>query len=180
VDGLDVVQKNMKALKHLPSIASGLMALAWLFWFFGFSLTSFDLRPWLVAFLSVSWLAAFATGCAVSHRTPVRLRGITSGIITVAVGVLLFLAVGWPSAETLTSSLREMRGFQSDLGTTYFYHDFSGMGAGRLFGFYAETLKTALCVSAVSLVVALILVPILGIPYLLASIRKEEAQQAAP
>lgn len=170
----------MRALKHLPSIAFGLMAFTCLCWFFGFSITSFDLRPWLVAFLCASWLAAFTLGCIASRRTPSKFSGITTGIITVAVGVLLFLAVGWPSAETVTSMLREIRGFQSDMGTTYFYHDFSGMGTGRLFGFYAETLKNALGVSAVSLFVALILCPILGIPFLLASTRKEEAQQAAP
>jgi len=169
----------MRALKHLPSIAFGLMAFAWLFWFFGFSITSFDLRPWLIAFLCVSWLAAFALGCAASHRAPSRFRGIITGIITVSVGVLLFLALGWPSAEATTSMLREMRGFQSDLGTTYFYHDFSGMGTGRLFSFYTETLKTALGASAGSLFLALILCPIFGIPFLLATPRKEEAQQAA-
>lgn len=169
----------MRALKQLPSIAFGLMAFACLFWFFGFSITSFDLRPWLIAFLCVSWIAAFALGCAASHRIPSRFRGITTGIISAAVGVLLFLAVGWPSAETITSTLREMRGLQSDLGTTYFYHDFSGMGTGHLFNFYPETLKTALSASAGSLFVALIFCPLMGIPYLLASTRNQEAQQDA-
>jgi hypothetical protein len=169
----------MRALKHLPSIAFGLMAFAWLYWFFGFSITSFDLRPWLIAFLCTSWFVAFVLGWVASHLTPSRFRGITTGIITVAVGVLLFLAVGWPSAETVTSMLREMRGFQSDMGTTYFYHDFSGMGTGDLFNFYGKTLKTALVASAVSLFVALILCPIFGIPFLLVSSRNKEAQQAA-
>ena len=165
----------MRALKHLPSIAFGLIAFAWLYWFFDFSITSSDLRPWLIAFLCASWLAAFALGWVASHLTPNRFRGIITGIITVAIGVLLFLAVGWPSAETVTSMLREMRGFKSDMGTTYFYHDFSGMGTGDLFNFYEKTLKKALGASAFSLFLALILCPLFGIPFLLANSRKEEA-----
>jgi len=170
----------MRALKHLPSIAFALTAIACLFWFFRVSITSFDLRPWLVAFLCLSWLSAFALGCAASHQISSRFRGITTGIISVAVGMLLFLAVGWPSAEYMTSTLREMRGFQSDLGTTYFYHDFSGAGTGDLFNFYGDTLKTALVVSAISLLMALIVCPILSIPFLFASTRSEETQQDAP
>lgn len=159
----------MKLLKHLPSIAFFLAAIAFMLWFFRFSLTSDDLRPWLAGFLCLSVLVGFAVGRWVSRRLPSPYQGVATGIIAVGVGVFVHLALGWPLAELVTAELREMRGYQSDLGNTYFYHDFSGMGAGDLFNFYPKTIAKALTVSGILLIAAFLACPILSIPYLLAN-----------
>ncbi|WP_029190751.1 hypothetical protein [Verrucomicrobium spinosum] len=151
-----------RIIRHLPALLLFGLSVGWLLWYFRFSLASFDLRPWMLGIFAINWLVASAAISFVVRRLhfPAPISGYVSATGTMVLGSFLFFAVGWPLAETLAAAFREVRGVHSDLGNWYFYHDFSGMGIGKGFRSYAETLQTALVMTFLSGILSTIVAPL--------------------